>query len=100
MNNLLNSSGFKGFTRLPRGFNLVSSWFQAGFKGFMHLPRISMHQVREIARLPRIVPRLPRIFATPANDSRCFLLVRVAMTFYEFLSQNSNACKVFRHGPT
>ena len=50
----------------------------------MHLPRISMHQVREIARLPRILPRLPRVFATPANDSRCFLLVRVAMTFYDF----------------
>ena len=53
----------------------------------MHLPRISMHQVREIARLPRILPRLPRIFATPANDSRCFLLVRIAMTFYDFHSK-------------
>ena len=61
----------------------------------MHLPRISMHQVREIARLPRILPRLPRIFATPANDSRCFLLVRVAMTFYDFYHKIRTPARFF-----
>ena len=40
---------------------MVSRWFQAGFKGFMHLPRISMHQVLETARLPRILPALAQV---------------------------------------
>ena len=75
--------------------HVVSHWFQAGFKGFMHLPRISMHQVHEIARLPRILPRLPRVFATPANDSRGFLPLRLAMWFDDFSSGIHTSAKAF-----